>query len=195
MRAQTTRHTVKSQGDDKYRRPTQNEELCSSRYWRTCRTLVSQNSPIQLNCFLFKTSRRGCRWALWYSEQMQNGQTLGHKGEGAVIRAINAAGSNGPNIIFKKRRLSGFIPLYDHYKRILHSHFLWGICITGLAGLREFITRCLGFSQTRCVRVGYLGAPSICQYCVMFLSLMRLLGPPAGTTFTATRELACRQLN
>lgn len=53
------------------------------------------------------------------------------------------------NIILKQRRPSGFSPLYGHHKLLLHTHFLWSICITGLAELCEFIIRCCGLVRHR----------------------------------------------
>lgn len=83
----------------------------------------------------------------------------------------------GPNIILKQRRPSGFSPLYGHHKWILHTHFLWSICITVLTELHEFIIRCRGLVRHR-MTLGYLGAHLICQYYAMFLALTCLLFLP-----------------
>lgn len=80
----------------------------------------------------------------------------------------------GPNIILKQRQPSGFSPLYCHHKWILHTHFLWSICITVLMELHEFIIRCCGLVRHR-MTLGYLGAHLICQYYAMFLALTCLL--------------------
>lgn len=51
----------------------------------------------------------------------------------------------GHNIMLKQRSPSGFTPLYDHHKWILHTHFPWSTCITGLVELCEFNIRCHTF--------------------------------------------------
>lgn len=85
----------------------------------------------------------------------------------------------GPNITLKQRRPSGFSCLYGHHKWILHTHFLWSICIAGLVELWKFIIRCHGLVRRR-MMVGNLWARLICQYYAMFLALICLLILPVG---------------
>lgn len=57
--------------------------------------------------------------------------------DAAAVWAINLVSVMADNIIRKRWSPSGFTPLYDHHKWILHTHFPWSTCIIGLVELCE----------------------------------------------------------
>lgn len=85
---------------------------------------------------------RGSRCTRWESRANRNcsASSLPAKccrEDAAAVWAINLVSVMADNIIRKRWSPSGFTPLYDHHKWILHTHFPWSTCIIGLVELCE----------------------------------------------------------